>query len=110
VRREKRKDLEPQRNHFCPYYEDCLEAAAMKNLPELPCRGCEHEQDQSGRQKFRDYIEGSWALIHALFYPRRKESEEESAQTLLARYYPSPGNHGPENYEFPERSCELPEK
>jgi hypothetical protein len=110
MHQEKPKDLEPQRNHLCRYYEDCLETAAIKNLPGLPCQGCKHEQDQGGRQNFRDYVEGSWALIHALFYPRKKESEGENTKTLLEMYCSSPVDYDPENNEFPERSCKSPEE
>jgi hypothetical protein len=110
VRQERQKDHEPQRNHLCRYYEDCLETAAMKNLPELPCRGCEHEQDQGGKQKFRDYIEGSWALLYALFHRHRKETERESIHTLLATYYPPSVDYVSENNKFADQSCDSSEE
>lgn len=34
--------VKPHRNVFCPFYTDCLEAAAEKNLPGFSCDGCRH--------------------------------------------------------------------
>ena len=86
VQTEKKKDFAPQRNHFCRSYEECLEKAALENLPELPCHGCQYEYDQGGRKNFRDYIEGSWALLGALFYPANREPELTGAKDLLQKY------------------------
>jgi hypothetical protein len=110
MRDKKIKELLPQRNHLCLHYENCLEAAAIKNLSELQCRGCQYEHDQSGRQKFRDYIEGSWALLQALFYPHNKQPEEDRAYNLLMKYYSPSADIETANYGITERSPESDEE
>jgi len=97
------KEPGPQRNHLCRHYDDCLEAAAMKNLAELPCRGCEHENDQAGAKKFLNYIDGSWALLRALFYPRNKKPQENRAHRLFLLDWPPPVDDEHETHDSVER-------
>jgi len=107
---EKKKEVAPQRNHFCRSYEECLEKAAMENLPELPCHGCRYEHDQDGRKRFRDYIDGSWALLGALFYPEDKEPEVTGAKDLLQKYCSSPSDDKSEGHSHSVRAVGSDEK
>jgi len=107
---EKREAPETQRNHLCRYYDVCLEKAAMKNLPELPCRGCQYENDQGGREKFQNYLDGCWTLLRVLFYPCNKKPEENREQRLLLFDYPPPVDGESETDESEKRARKSSEE
>lgn len=56
---------EPQRNPFCRHYDDCLTKAAIKGLREVPCSGCEFQNDRSGKPSIETYEQDGacWELF-----------------------------------------------
>jgi hypothetical protein len=47
---EKKKSVDPIRNHNCRHYEECMTKAAMKNLL-LDCGACDYNSDDHFKEE-----------------------------------------------------------
>jgi hypothetical protein len=57
------------RNTLCPYYNECLDKRALKNLPPWSCESCRHKTTTTQIPDIE--IEASYLLLWAIFKPER---------------------------------------
>ena len=61
-----------KRNPFCIYYTQCLDFAAMQNLPEVPCLTCPHRESMHiDRDELAADAEGCRTLLGVIFFTDR---------------------------------------
>jgi hypothetical protein len=78
--------MEPQRNVFCPYYGDCLDAAIENGLQAFSCIECRHRGLEDPSQ---DSILNCWMFLYILFQGDPKQAIRSSIASLLEKLSPT---------------------